>query len=174
MNSSLPATSYQLQAKSGFTLIEVLIVVGIGVLVLAVGSLYLVGYRNNRHVETQAQELVTLLQSAQEKSSGQENGSRWGVHVVNPSEGRGTYAIFEVDEDLLSAEPPYDAAPGTVLEQLTLPENTTFALPVSGEQTTVVFAKGTGLPVATATITIQSAGNELSVYVESSGRIEFR
>ena len=160
--------------RAGFTLIEVMISVGIGALLIAVSTLYLAGYRSNQHIETQAGELVALLQSAQEKSASQENNARWGVLITNPSSAPATFALYQVDEALLAVGEPFSSVPGAIIEQLGLPDGVSFSDPASGGQTNIVFARGTGLPISVKQAILQSGGTQKTVYVDANGRIEYR
>ncbi len=66
---------------SGFTLLEIVVVVGI---VAVLGTLSLVSFSNSRKVRdltTTGQNVLSVLQAARAKAAAGEEGSQWGVHV---------------------------------------------------------------------------------------------
>lgn len=158
--------------KKGFTLIEIILVIAVGVILLAVGALSLTGLRSARTLETETQQLVAVLQASQEKAAGQDMGSRWGVYFDITAE-RNAYFLFQVDEDL-QATPEYGDIPGAILDSHTLSPGLTLVLE-NGVTSSLIFAKGTGRPTAAATITVTSGSEETAknVIITAQGRISY-
>lgn len=173
MRRTLHATGCT-QGHAAFTLIEVMIALGVSVLLIVVSTLYLAGYRSNQHVDIQAGKLAALMQSAQGKSASQENNARWGVFINNPAGAPATFALYQVNENLFSVGEPFAIAPGIVFEQLNLPAGVTFTDPVLNGQTNVVFARGTGLPLVATNVSLQAGSIQSTIYADANGRIEYR
>lgn len=165
--------------KRGFTLIEILIVVAIGAVLLGVGVLSLNGLRSGNTVESEAQQLVAVLRSAQEKSIGQDTGgtasaSRWGVYFDVVSQ-RQSYALFQVDESL-KATIGFVGIPGTTIDLHTLPSSLTLTFQGGGVTSTLIFSKADGRPVATTTIEIKDDDRQnifKNVIITSHGSIGY-
>ena len=148
--------------RRGFTLIELLIVIGISAVLLAVGVLSLNRLRSGNAVEIEAQQLVAVLRSAQEKAIGQDSGSRWGVYFDIVSE-RNFYSLYEASTTINITVDTHTLKTGMLI---------TLAAPVTS---TIIFDKVTGRPEASTTITI-SDGNPAtakSVIITAQGRISY-
>ena len=183
MVSSLPTLRKETQ-QDGFTFVEVLISIGVAVVILTVGGFYLSGIHSSSRIESQAQELITLLRAAQEKAASQENNARWGVYINNEAgpanpdgsaTATGSYTLYQVNEALLAAGPPYTDVPGTILTRQQLPSGVVFSPPVPGALINVVFSKGTGLPNAGTAVTLRpslSSSEMRTVIIDANGRIE--
>jgi len=72
-------------AKQGFSIIELLTVIGIIVFIVAVSFLSLSSSRRKASFDHTKVRMVTLLGDAQSRSVNQENGLAWGVHFENSS-----------------------------------------------------------------------------------------
>lgn len=160
-------------SAAGFTILELLIGIGILLLVTGIGSLYLTGMRSSSGVENSARKLVGLLSAAQEKSISQEGGSRWGVYIDNrPS--KPIYSLYQVNEVLLALGD--STIPGTTTESLSVELNTNFASPTPSTYANIIFAKGTGIPNASTSIIFEQsndAANQESVLIQKTGHIQF-
>jgi len=171
----LPSTSYNFHLVSrGFTLIEVLISIGVLLLVSGAGSLYLFGFRSEGSVENATRQLVGVLSAAQEKSASQEDGSRWGVYIDNRTD-PGTYTLYEINEDLLALGD--ETTPGTSTQLIAVSTNVTFASPTIGTIANIIFSKNTGLPIASTTLVLRhktTTENQETVYISGNGRIDYR
>jgi prepilin-type N-terminal cleavage/methylation domain-containing protein len=160
-------------ARQGFTLIETLIVIGIGLLILGVGTLYITGANTAKRAEAEGSRIAALLQAAQERSMSQESNARWGVFFKNSVSDGPTYELYQVDEDLLTAG--VVTPPGTTLEKRQLSAELTFSSPAAGEEINVIFARATGLPAASTTITvvgIDNASLTATLSVHRNGKID--
>lgn len=158
---------------SGFTLLEILIVVGITVIIAGFSAYAFFGYQASQQVEDNARSLVAILKSAQEKSIGRDSDSRWGV-FFNTQPQRDSYYLYQVDEGLLvSGE--YTDAPGSIIDQRTLRASVRIILPDSKVTSTIIFAKNTGFPSETATIEIRNIADPSitrNVIISTNGLIK--
>ncbi len=164
-----------LGSERGFTLIELFIVFALTLLLAGFAIPYLRGFNAVTRIDSAADQVLTLLASAQERSIGQEQDSRWGVHFSHPSSGKSSFAIYKVDEEVFDPETIGSTPPGEVLESRSLGSAVAFTDPAEDEYRTVVFDRGTGTPLTAATITItslQSGNLNRSVIVHENGLIE--
>ncbi|HDP36480.1 MAG TPA: prepilin-type N-terminal cleavage/methylation domain-containing protein [Candidatus Atribacteria bacterium] len=120
-------------ARKGFTLMELLIVVGITTILAGVGVSSYITQQRVKLLNTTAQEIVGYLRYAQQKSIAQEEGSQWGVHFENPADGRDFYALYT------------GATYTTPVETKYLPTGIVFQTPSSGNSIDMSYEKLTGL-----------------------------
>jgi prepilin-type N-terminal cleavage/methylation domain-containing protein len=150
--------------KKGFSLIEILIVVGIVVLIASFGALNLFRYQHLSTLKRSSEAIVIFLRDAQSRSINQYNGQRWGVRFVNPVSGSGFYEMFSGGF----------YASTSVVTRVILPRKLQFFLPSSGSSSTVVFDNLTGLPNTMLTINLGIVGNSVissTIIVQSNGLI---
>lgn len=162
-------------SERGFTLIELFIVFALTLLLAGFAIPYLRGFNAVTRIDSAADQVLTLLVSAQERSIGQEQNSRWGVHFSHPASGNSSFAIYQVNEELFDPGAVGSTPPGDVLESRTLGNAVAFTSPAQNEYVTIVFDRGTGAPLTSATITLtslQSANLSRSVTVHENGLIE--
>lgn len=69
--------------QKGFTLIEIMMVLGIVIIAAMVVLTSLGQFARQRNLETSTRSLVALLRDAQNRAIGQEDGRYWGVRVEN-------------------------------------------------------------------------------------------
>ncbi|OGY62915.1 MAG: hypothetical protein A2745_02600 [Candidatus Harrisonbacteria bacterium RIFCSPHIGHO2_01_FULL_44_13] len=78
-----------------FTLLEIVIVLGITAIIASVGFMNLFGFRQRQDLNLETQHLVAFLRDAQQNSITQELGQQWGVHFSNPAlVGKDYYTLF--------------------------------------------------------------------------------
>ena len=164
------------RASRGFTLIEVLLVMGITAVLLVMGAINMLGYIGRQNLESETRAIVALMRDAQSKAMSQEEESRWGVYLYNNAgEDRDYYAIFQADEALV-ASTSYNGIPGTTLERKTMRSNVEFTSPDSATSTIILFSKVSGLPNASTTAVLQrvdDASNQKTVYISGNGKIDY-
>ena len=150
--------------RKGFTLLEILIVIGISVALLSFGALSLNGLRSGQSIESEARQLVAVLQSAQEKSIGQDDGSNWGVYFDTIPD-RDIYYLYQVDQGI----------PDGVIDTHILDASMDLELPAPDQTLSVIFSKATGQPTAAAAITITDGNPETArnVTISAQGRIDY-
>jgi len=148
----------------GFTLIELIITLGIIVVLAGVGFLGILNYKNIQSVNSTAQGIITVLRNAQNRSLSQEGGSRWGVHFENPSGANDFYDLFHGASYTTSG----------LVSRTALPSGVEFVLPPIGSSSTVIFYSVTGLPDNPLTIKISlTAAPSVSstIIINQNGRI---
>src|SRR3989338_10927101 len=85
------------KTKFGFSLLEMIIAVGILVM-LTVGSLGIYGnYSKNIELDSSVASIISDLKSAQSKSINGEQDLKWGIHFVNGA--TDYYEIFSTATD---------------------------------------------------------------------------
>ena len=151
--------SYPLRSRtSGFTLLEILIVVAILAVVATIGTGI---YRNlAKRVEFDEARAVFVsdLKHARALAMSGENALAWGIRIQNSTDD--THALFSGTS--------YVA--GTVNTTTTLPTGVTWESPTEGNNTDVVFSRITGTTTA-ATITMTSEGVSQTITVTAVGHI---
>jgi len=119
--------------RKAFTLLELLIVIGITAVLSAVGVGFYVNQQKTKILDNTAQEIANYLRYAQQKSIAQEQGLQWGVHFDNPTSGSDFYALYTGTTYSSPIETKY------------LPAGIEFQTPTSGNSVNVSFNKLTGL-----------------------------
>jgi len=79
---------------SGFTLVELLVSVGIIVVISAVALTSLFQRRNRSEFENTIQQVTSLLREAHSKSVAQTSSTIWGVHFENATTTMPFFALF--------------------------------------------------------------------------------
>ena len=150
--------------KAAFTLIEILVVMGIVGIIVTVSFLSLSGYRQRSALDNAAQSIAAFLRDAYQRSINQESGSEWGVRFEQVADGRDFYALF--------SGPVYVSAASTRY----LPVSVEFSDPVSGSKD-IIFEKLTGLPtVAPFGITVFLTSDpsvSKTINVNAVGQIQY-
>lgn len=148
----------------GFTLIEVIISVGI-VGILASGiTVGLSNFLNSRTLTDAANGITATLRNAEVRAASGENNNSWGVHFVNNAVNPDYYQLFY--------GPSF--ASGIIVSKTYLPSRIQMSDPASGASVDIIFTQTTGVPNAAASITIQLISNLSSgqtVSVNSLGGI---
>lgn len=158
-------TFVDLDYKKGFTLVELLVVIGLIIATSAVSFIFILNYRQMRDVQFTIQEITTILRSAQNRSVSQEEGSRWGVHFENSPTG-GFFNLFR------GAEYENSSITATTSLRSTIQFNT----PGTNNNLNVIFSPISGLPNASATVIISlvsDANTSSSVTINSNGEISY-
>ena len=120
--------------KNGFTLIEILVVLGISI-ILAMGGLFsLSNLRRHQSLRLAAEGMVAFLRDAQQRSISQDEGSGWGVRFENSESERDSYRRFKGTDS------------SAVSEKITLAPGVEFVDPAEGDEKDVSFVKISGLP----------------------------
>lgn len=157
--------SYQLHR--GFTLLEMLLVMGVLIALAAISMPMYNGYRTTVEAEEEIGKIRSTLRSAQGKASAFEENSQWGVRFTNPASGVAPFYEFFQGASY----------PGTIKETTYLSPRLMFQSPSSGTTQDVVFEKRSGKSTSVATITIivkPRSGNVAvkSVLVTREGNIQ--
>ncbi len=150
---------------SAFTLVELLISIGVIAALTSIGTLYLVNYRSSQTLNLEAQKIVATLRDAQSRAIAQENARPWGVHFENPQNNSDFYSLF--------ASSTYNSA--DIISTTTLNEAVVFLAPADQQSKNIVFSAITGLPQAADYITIALKANtsaSSTIYIYANGKIE--
>ena len=144
------------QRKSfAFTLLELLIVIGITATLSVVGVGFYMNQQKAKILETTAQEIANYLHYAQQKSVSQEQGLQWGVHFENPTSGSDFYALYTGASYASPEETRY------------LPSGIIFTTPATGNSINISFNKltGTNYSGTTQSLVIQSTSNSATTTI---------
>lgn len=155
------------RAQRGFTLVELLIVIVIMVVLGTMGTVRLLRSHRTKVLELEANRVVMELRTTASRSEAQEEGAQWGVHLENPLNG-GDFSQVWYGSDYATGT----KKPATYINETLVFEDD---LSVAGSSKDVVFEKGTGLPLAAETITIESTegGGQKVITINSYGKIDF-
>jgi len=166
--------------KKGFSLVELIIVVGIIAIMATIGVSDYLSTRSQKRLELAAEVLVRELNLTMERSRSQEDGHQWWIHFDNPDGSNND--LYTVCYGTYTA-PGADCAAegGTESKRTILGAGLDFTEPASGTTKEIIFTKSTGLPVdadglpATTLVTIKStaAGGSKTITVNPNGSITF-
>lgn len=154
------------EKSAGFTVAELLLVLGIIAVIVAVVLPTLVSRRSRAELDSSTRQIVALLREAQNRSFSQEDGVSWGVHFDNPIGTAPFYALFK---DFYSA--------ANIVVRQSLPNRVGYSpssIPAGGALD-VVFSKVTGLPLSEASISLEMAGDAAvsTINIDSTGLVSF-
>ncbi len=130
--------------KTGFTLIEMLVTIGILAIVVAVGGLNIVNFKSSHSFDLDAEVVVSAFRNAQNRSIFKEDGTGWGVRFTNVADGRDYFEIFSGSTYSTS----------TVVLRESLSAASEFANPAEGFSITTTFEALTGVPSSAQTIVL--------------------
>ncbi|HOB89757.1 MAG TPA: prepilin-type N-terminal cleavage/methylation domain-containing protein [Candidatus Colwellbacteria bacterium] len=131
--------------QSGFSLVEIVLVFAMTAIIVTISTSNLFGVRNKYALNTTAEKIVFDLRLARENARGQKDGTAWGVRLNNDSNGK-FFEVFSGDS----------YASGTKSLRTALSSGVKFVTPAEGTNADIIFAKVTGLPASSYSITIGS------------------
>ncbi len=136
------------RSTEGFTILELVISIGILAVLGTISVLSLNGYGTSQNLQLSINELSAVVQSTQKRSITQENGHGWGIHFLNAT-GTSQYTVF--------SGPSF--ASGTPERTYSLRRGIQFVDPASGTSKDLIFAPETGLPSGYFSILLASQAN---------------
>jgi len=140
----------------GFTLIELVITVGIVLLLITVSVHFAVNFLDNQNLDGATNQLISLLRQAQNKAMAVEDDSSFGVFISNLN-----FTLFK-GANYLSRDPGFDFI-------IQAPNNLTINGPNE-----IVFAKLTGLPNTTGSIILSGVNQSNTIEINDIGRINLQ
>jgi prepilin-type N-terminal cleavage/methylation domain-containing protein len=157
-NDHLQPTTYNLQPNKGFTLVELLVVIGI-TLVVAVTAVPIYG---NLQVSSQLNEnsslIIQTVRTARERSVGRLNNAAHGVYITASA-----YTLYQ-GASYATRNSSYDRT-------TTLDSVLTMSTTLAGDE--VNFSKGLGVPNTTGTITLtHDVQGSKTITINSFGAIQ--
>lgn len=142
--------------KKGFTLIEILLVVGIVAVIFSFSAPYGLRFYRSQLIEEARSNVIEALRRARHYAILQKNDSAWGVKIDTENS---KYILFQGDS-YDSRVDIYDEVYDLLTEAV-----------VSGDWTEVVFSKMTGLPNDTGTTTLSFNSLNRGILIEETGTI---
>ncbi len=142
-----------MKKRSGFTLFELAVAFGIGLILSAAVVIISINFIKNRQIETVQETLVSYLRAAEQRALASEGNVPHGVSMTggNLTLFRGTsYAARQTNYDTVLPYPSYITVAGI---------------------TEVVFAKQTGAPSVSGTMTVQNGLRSATITIYSTGSI---
>ena len=136
----------------------------IGAALVGGSLLALSNLRENAALQNAAQGIVAVLRNAQARAIAEQAKASWGVHFAGVAAGDDYYALWSGDEFIAATSTVYLSP---ILE---------FSDPVEGAVKDIRFAKLTGVPSATASVTVRlilNPGASRTITISSHGAISF-
>ncbi len=165
------STFYFLDSKfysRGFTVIELMLVIGIIAILSVVSFVGLSGRKSKTELDGVSKQMVSLLREAQSRSVSQSSSTIWGVRFENSTATTPFYALFSGDSYSTSTEAGHYA----------LPSDMAYATGTlaSGASVDITFAQISGAASATASITVylvSQPDSSSTLTVSSAGAISY-
>ena len=145
--------------KRAFTLLELILVIGIITILSVAGVGSYRGFGKSSQIKSSAQIITEDLKYAQSKAMIGSGGYKWGIHFVNS----GTQNYYET----FSTQTTY--ANGTTTATTTLSDKIIFSDP-SGASKDIIFSKISGNTTATS-VSITSEGLTKTINVSAIGTV---
>ncbi len=136
--------------KKGFTIVELIIVIGIAAVIGVVALTNLGGRKAKSDLDATVSRMVALLREAQSRSTAQASSTSWGVHFEHTAGGLQLYALYAGGSwSSSNARGTYRLPAGVAYDAASLS---------AGSSTDVTFTQVTGKISATTTVKIYSLG----------------
>ena len=158
--------------RKGFTLVELIVVIGIMIVVGAIVFSNLAGRRSDTDLTATVQQVTTLLRQAQSDAVSQKNGAvsgnAWGVHFANTTATAPFYALFAGAY-----------ATSTVVSQYILPSTVAYQTSTlaSGATLDVIFSPISGAPSVSTSIGFYMPKNNTAfsstILIAPSGEVSY-
>jgi len=149
--------------RKAFTLIEILIVVGVMALLVGLSSLSLVSFGKGSELDSARTTVVQALREAQSNSLANLGNTSWGIHFEENK-----VVIFQ---DIGSGYNPGDS---TNNRTKVMPKGVIIAWNLTGGTDYLMFDKGLGTTLNNGTATITSTANTTAtITINKEGMIDF-
>lgn len=150
-----------LSHKSGFTLLELMIVIGVLVIIATISKDFYGSFVPAAQLEDNAKTIIYDLRNTRDKAMNGQDDRKWGVHFVNSTSDY--YEIFSTATD-------YNDVSKNVVVTNYLRNNINFSLPVESVNQDIIFEKITG-ETASSSIIIKSGGNARTIFIKAQGLV---
>ena len=151
--------------RAAFSLLELILVMGIFVVLLGVGGIFSFGTKSSFEVEEESRKIVSVLRNTQSRAMAREQGSSWGVHFDNTSATSSRYEVFWGST----------YANATRTDHAYFPPGIHYSSPQFGTATDVIFLERYGRlssgVSSTIVLTASSTGFQKTVTVSANGGI---
>ena len=147
----------------GFTLLEILVVIGIILILVTLAVPALHGFQLKSDLDNSAEELINNLRLAQNKTLASEGASSWGIYFSTGTSPH-QYILFKGENYTsrdISADETHKLPKTVIISEINL---------MDGEE--VVFERVTGFARQAGTIKLTSeadSSNSKTIYIENSG-----
>lgn len=170
-------TRYKLRYKSGFTLAELMIVIGVMAIVASLGAAALYsGHRDQATLNNQAQIITQYLNNASAEARSQDGGYQWWLRFDNPTGGSNDVMslCYGTSYTASSTSCAAEGVGAAESQRYALNNNVQFTDPASGASKNIVFAKATGLPTAAVSVVIAlvNGSGSKTITINTNGRID--
>lgn len=154
----------KLLTRQGFTLIEVILVIGMLAVVASMSTAVYFGFYQGVKLDEARRDISNNLVLARSRAAQGEESLKWGIRFNNVlNDANDKYEIFATVSD-------YSA--GTVKETFYLPAAVEFSDPSNGNVKDIIFNKISGAATAASSVTILDSGGETrTINVNSQGLI---
>ena len=150
----------------GFTLLEVLIVIGVLAILATIANPIFRGMVQKNEIDGTAQGIIFDLKRVRANSMSGENGLKWGIHFYS-STSSNYYQIFSSPGD-------YNHVSTTVESTIYLPKLIRFSEPVSSSTKDIIFEKIRGTLTTSTTLTIINStdGMQKIININALGNVD--
>ena len=163
--------------RKGFTLIELMIVLGVIVILSIISARRLIGSGAKSTLNNQTQITVKQLNNAAAKAISQDGGYQWWMRFDNPVGGANDvmYLCYGTSYTAPSTSCAAEGVGAAESQRYVLNNKVQFTDPASGTSKNIVFNKATGLPTATVNVTLGlvSVSDSNTITVNINGRIDY-
>lgn len=140
----------------GFTLLELILVIGILMILGTAGFGIYYNFQLNIKIEEEGNKIQSVLRQAQQKAISGEENSQWGIRFVYPQTGDHYYDMFW----------GVNYSTGTTTEKIYFPGGVEFVNPSASSTIDIIFNKRTG-EVATSSPIIISVKTTTSNIIKN-------
>lgn len=153
--------------KKGFTILELVLVMGIVVALGVAAAVMLTGKKSSNDLSTTVTQITALLREAQTRSITQAQGASWGIHFSNATNTAPFYALFSSYYSPTTTTDYYRLPTDVAYNSLTLAPGGTLDVmfaQVSGiaSVSTTIGFYNTAQPSLTSGISIAPSGHTIS------------
>ncbi|MFA5173438.1 MAG: LamG-like jellyroll fold domain-containing protein [Candidatus Paceibacterota bacterium] len=149
-----------LRKENGFTMMEMIISIGVLTLLSVVGTTGMMSVRTKKILDGEADMILTTIRETQDKALKQERSNAWGIKFFNATSGDDYYVQYYGTS----------FATGTQKSIFYLPKTVKFLYPTEGNSTEMIVTKATGVPSAENYVDIGSTGVEGSYRIRLDPR----